>query len=108
MEGIQGMKPIKPNDKGAFGPYAGKQELDMTGWAKRVYNAITSETGRRATIFDAIMFALYGTGKLWIESEGTCARIHADKIQGTLLELVLRCGKGIYHPAKSGANAAQE
>lgn len=56
------MRPLYLN-MSAFGPYAGKVELDMEQLGEQGLYAITGETGAgKTTIFDAIMFALYNRG----------------------------------------------
>ena len=87
------MKPIKLT-MSAFGPYAGKQELDMTRLGETGLYAITGETGAgKTTIFDAIMFALYGTGS-GVDRIGRNLRSdYADKNTETFVELVFRCGE---------------
>lgn len=86
------MKPIKLT-MSAFGPYAGKQELDMTQLGETGLYAITGETGAgKTTIFDAIMFALYGTGS-GVDRIGRNLRSdYADKNTETFVELIFRCG----------------
>ncbi|OCA81514.1 ATP-dependent dsDNA exonuclease [Bacillus sp. FJAT-27225] len=54
------MRPIKLTMQ-AFGPYAGKEEIDFSELGNRTMFVISGKTGSgKTTIFDAISYAIYG------------------------------------------------
>ncbi|MFC5734415.1 SbcC/MukB-like Walker B domain-containing protein [Cytobacillus gottheilii] len=54
------MRPLKLTMQ-AFGPYAGKEEIDFTQLGLRTMFVISGKTGAgKTTIFDGISFAIYG------------------------------------------------
>jgi len=54
------MKPLKLTMQ-AFGPYAGKEEIDFNELGNRTMFVISGKTGAgKTTIFDAISYAIYG------------------------------------------------
>ena len=70
------MKPLKLTMK-AFGSYAQKTTLDFTKLPQGVY-LITGETGAgKTTIFDAIVFALFGTAS---GSDRDPSMMHSDYV----------------------------
>ena len=90
------MKPLKLTMQ-AFGPFAGREEIDFTALGDNPLFLINGQTGSgKSTILDAICFALYGktTGD---EREGAQMRCdHASIETMTELELEFQLGEKTY------------
>ncbi len=72
----------------AFGSYPGRQEIDFTGLAARGLFVVSGPTGTgKTTIFDAIVFALYGVLPGQRSADGECRSHHAPDDVETFVEL---------------------
>lgn len=81
------MKPLKLTMT-AFGPYAEKTVIDFRKLKQGVY-LITGDTGAgKTTIFDAIVFALYGVGSGSGREDGMFHSDYVDKFVDTEVELL--------------------
>ena len=95
------MRPIKLT-MSAFGPYAGKEVLDMDKLGARGLYLITGDTGAgKSTIFDAIMFALYGVTSANKRTAGEMRSTYADEDTETYVELIFEYGGKRYTVRRS-------
>ena len=89
------MKPLKLTMT-AFGPYAEKTVIDFTELNQGVY-LITGDTGAgKTTIFDAIVFALYGEGSGSGRNSDMFHSDYVDKFTDTEVTLEFACREKQY------------
>ncbi len=106
------MRPVKLTIS-AFGPYAGRIELPMHQLGERGLYLITGDTGAgKTTLFDAIIFALYGETSSASREPGMMRSKYADAQTPTMVELVFTYARKTYtirrspeyeRPAKRGS-----
>lgn len=90
------MKPQKLTIS-AFGPYAGKMELDFEALGTSGLYLITGDTGAgKTTIFDAISFALFGEASGGNREPGMLRSKYADPSTPTEVTLRFRYGDKEY------------
>ena len=105
------MRPLKLT-MSAFGPYAGRTEVDLERLGTQGLYLITGDTGAgKTTIFDAIVFALYGTPAGQVREVSMLRSEYAEPETPTEVELVFSYGQDVYtvrrnpaykHPKKTG------
>ena len=90
------MRPLKLTIS-AFGPYAGKQILDLDKLGESGLYLITGTTGAgKTSIFDAITYALYDRPSGDIRDESMLRSKYADAETETFVELEFLCKDKVY------------
>ena len=111
------MRPLKLTIS-AFGPYAGKVELDMEKLGESGLYLITGDTGAGKTmIFDAITFALYGNPSGTSRDDSMLRSKYADVSTPTEVSMTFSHGGKTYaikrspeyeRPAKRGTGTVKQ
>lgn len=90
------MRPLKLTMT-AFGPYAGTETLELDNLGKSGLYLITGDTGAgKTTIFDAIVFALYGEASGQNREAGMFRSKYADDKTPTEVELIFEYNGKVY------------
>lgn len=90
------MRPLKLTVS-AFGPYAGRTEIDFTKLGESGLYLIAGDTGAgKTTIFDAVTYALYGEPSGENREVNMLRSKYADDSTPTEVELVFRCNEKQY------------
>ncbi len=90
------MRPIKLTIS-AFGPYAGKETLDLDKLGENGLYLITGTTGAgKTSIFDAIAYALYDSPSGDIRDDSMLRSKYADETTETYVELEFMCNEKLY------------
>ena len=85
------MRPVKLV-MSAFGPYAGREAIDFDGLGREGLYLITGDTGAgKTTIFDAVVFALYGEASAQNRDRNMLRSAYAEASTDTYVELTFRC-----------------
>lgn len=111
------MRPLKLT-LSAFGPYAGREEIDMQKLGTEGLYLITGDTGAgKTTIFDAIVYALYGVASSDKRDAGMFRSKYAAPTTPTEVTLLFQYRDKQYHirrspaymrPAKRGTGMTKE
>ena len=90
------MRPLKLT-MSAFGPYAGRVEVDLDRLGTQGLYLITGDTGAgKTTIFDAITFALYGEPSGEARDASMFRSKYAEPETPTEVELIFAYGGKTY------------
>lgn len=91
------MRPIKLI-MSAFGPYAGRTEIDLNKLGSRGLYLITGDTGAgKTTIFDAVTYALYGAASGMNRETSMLRSKYAEAGAPTEVELYFTYGEKEYY-----------
>lgn len=90
------MKPLELTIS-AFGPYAGEEHIDFSKVGRDGLYLITGDTGAgKTTVFDALIFALYGTASGNVRSSSMFRSKYASPESKTFVELKFEYGGKVY------------